>query len=97
MSLVAPVLVSSLRAIFTGPPMRDVSTGIAEGRLRVDETMAPAIASLIGSTVSSMWMVLEGHQTWREAGSSTTELLLRALGIDPDEARAISTAALPAI
>lgn len=93
MSLVAPVLVSSLRAIFTGPPMRDVSTGIAEGRLRVDETMAPAIASLIGS----MWMVLEGHQTWREAGSSTTELLLRALGIDPDEARAISTAALPAI
>ena len=37
-----------------------------------------------------MWMVLEGHQTWREAGSATAELLLRALGIEPAEAHDIS-------
>ncbi len=86
----------SLRAMFTGPPMRDVGAGIADGRYRVDESLTPGIASLvIGATVSAMWMVLEGHQTWREAGSCTAELLLRALGIDPDEAHTISTGELP--
>jgi AcrR family transcriptional regulator len=88
----------SLRAMFTGPPMRDVSAGIATGRYHVDKSMTPGIASLIiGATVSAMWMVLEGHQTWREAGSSTAGLLLRALGIDPDEAQKISTADLPTL
>jgi hypothetical protein len=42
-----------------------------------------------------MWMVLEGHQTWREAGSSTAELVLRAMGIEPTEAREISMTELP--
>ena len=88
----------SLRAMFTGPPMRDVSAGIAADRYDVDESLAPAVASLvIGATVSAMWMVQEGHQTWREAGSSTAELLLRALGIDPVEAQKISTAELPTL
>ena len=55
-----------------------------------------SIASMVlGATVSAMWMVLEGHQTWREAGSSTAELVLRAMGIAPDEARQISTTELP--
>src|SRR5271166_6200624 len=86
----------SLRAMFTGPPMRDVSEGVAAGRYHVDESTTPGIASLvIGATVSAMWMVLEGHQTWRAAGSSTAELLLRALGIDPAEAHQISIAELP--
>ncbi|WP_327117697.1 hypothetical protein OHB12_08295 [Nocardia sp. NBC_01730] len=25
---------------------------------------------LIGTVISAMWMVLEGHQTWREAGAA---------------------------
>jgi AcrR family transcriptional regulator len=88
----------SLRAMFAGPPMRDVSAGIVAGRYHVDESMTPSIASLvIGATVSAMWMVQEGHQTWREAGSSTAELLLRALGIDTLEAHTISVAELPAL
>lgn len=86
----------SLRSVITGPPMWDVSIGIAAGRYTVAVSMVPTIASLvIGATVSAMWMVLEGHQTWREAGSSTTELILRSLGIDPVEAQSISTAELP--
>ena len=88
----------SLRAVMTGPPMRDVSAGIAAGRYPVDASMTPSIASLvIGATVSAMWMVLEGHQAWREAGSSIAELILRSLGIDPVEAQAISTAELPSL
>jgi hypothetical protein len=73
-----------------------MSAGIAAGRYHVEESMTPSIASLvIGATVSAMWMVLDGHQTWREAGSSTAELLLRALGIHPAEAHEISIAELP--
>jgi hypothetical protein len=56
----------------------------------------PTIGRLVvGATVSAMWMVLEGHQTWREAGSPTAQLLLGAMGIEPAEARGILMAELP--
>ncbi|KAA9160748.1 TetR/AcrR family transcriptional regulator [Amycolatopsis acidicola] len=87
----------SLRGILTGPPMRDVHTGISTGRYTVPQSMELSIASLLsGATVSAMWMVLEGHQGWREAGSSAAELVLRALGIAADEASSIAAADLPA-
>lgn len=86
----------SLRAVLSGPPMRDISAGLAAGRYQIGELSIDSIASLIvGATVSAMWMVFEGHQTWREAGSSTAELVLRAMGIEPTEARKISTTELP--
>ena len=86
----------SLRAVMTGPPMQDISTGIAVGRYNIGTASIDSVASLAsGATVSAMWMVLEGHQTWRDAGTSTAELLLRAMGIDPAEAHEICTADLP--
>jgi AcrR family transcriptional regulator len=86
----------SLRAVMTGPPIRDISAGVAAGRYDIGELSVDSIASLaLGATVSAMWMVLEGHQTWREAGSSTAELVLRAMGIEPKEAREIAMAELP--
>jgi AcrR family transcriptional regulator len=86
----------SLRAVMTGPPMRDINAGIAAGRYDIGPSSIDSIASLaLGATVSAMWMVLEGHQTWRDAGTSTAELLLRAMGIDPAEAHEICTADLP--
>lgn len=86
----------SLRALLTGPPMRDIRDGAASGRYDIGQLSADSIASLIvGATVSAMWMVFEGHQTWREAGSSTAELVLRAVGIEPAEAREIAMAELP--
>ena len=86
----------SLRAVMAGPPMQDISTGIAAGRYNIGTASIDSVASLAsGATVSAMWMVLEGHQTWRDAGSSTAELLLRAMGIDPAEAHEICTADLP--
>jgi AcrR family transcriptional regulator len=88
----------SLRAVMTGPPMRDINDGVAAGRYHLSPVSVDSIASLaLGATVSAMWMVLEGHQTWREAGSSTAELLLRAMGIEQNEAREISMAELPAL
>ncbi|SHX18997.1 Uncharacterised protein [Mycobacteroides abscessus subsp. abscessus] len=71
---------------------------MAAGRYRLGDIGVDSVASLVqGATVSAMWMVLEGHQTWREAGSATAELVLRALGIDADEARRIATDPLPVL
>ena len=87
-----------LRAVLSGPPMEDVKAGIAAGRYDVTESMALSVASFIsGTALSAMWMVLEGHQAWRDAGTSTAELVLRALGIAPDEARTLASTDLPAL
>jgi AcrR family transcriptional regulator len=86
----------SLRAVMTGPPMQDINAGIAAGRYDISAYSIDSIASLaVGATVSAMWMVLEGHQTWRDAGTSTAQLLLRAMGIGPAEAHEICMADLP--
>jgi AcrR family transcriptional regulator len=86
----------SLRAVMTGPPMEDIKAGIAAGRYDIGAASIDSIASLIvGAVVSAMWMVLEGHQTWRDAGTLTAGLLLRAMGIGPAEAHEICTADLP--
>jgi len=86
----------TLRSVLAGPTMRDLETGFARGRFMCDASMVSSIAALIiGATISAMWMVLEGHQTWREAGAATAELLLRALGVEPAEAHEISRIPLP--
>ena len=86
----------TLRTFITGPPTSDIEDAIAAGRYAISPSSINSVTSLVlGATFSAMWMVLEGHQTWREAGSSTAELLLRALGIDPAEAHEISMADLP--
>lgn len=88
----------SLRGILAGPPMREALDGIAAGRYAVPRAMELSVASLmLGATVSAIWMVMEGHQGWRDAGSAAAELVLRALGIAPDEATAIATTDLPAL
>ncbi|MFD6157402.1 TetR/AcrR family transcriptional regulator [Nocardia sp. NPDC060256] len=86
----------SLRGILSGPPMKDVAAGKAAHRYVLDGVPDVSVASLmIGVAVSAIWMVLEGHQGWREAGSSAAELQLRALGVDAEQARRIATADMP--
>lgn len=87
---------ASLRRVWTGSPLRDLMLGIEKGRYAVSEDRAQAALGLIsGSTLSAILMVVEGVQTWRDAGSETAELILRALGVEPSEARAIASAPLP--
>jgi hypothetical protein len=38
--------------------------------------------------------VLEGHGTWRDVGSDTAELVLVALGVTREEARALARSEL---
>jgi hypothetical protein len=88
----------SLRGILSGQPARDIAAGIAAGRYTIPASMQLSVASFMaGATVSAMWMVLEGHQGWREAGASTAELLLRSLGVAPEEATRIAALDLPAM
>jgi hypothetical protein len=89
---------NALRSILSGPPMRDIEQGIAARRYNLGGATEVSVASLvIGAVVSTVWSVLEGHQGWREAGSSAAELLLRSLGIAPDEAQRLASADLPAL
>ncbi len=86
----------SLQGLWAGPPMRDVLMGMTLQRYDFRQEQLPSVIALIaGSTLSAMFLVLEGHRTWREAGSDTAELVLRALGLAPEQARRIATAELP--
>jgi len=88
----------SLNALLSGPPMRDIESGIASGRYQISPGSTLAAASLIsGATVSAMRMATEGHLGWRDAGSSTAELVLRALGVPGPEAAEISQVELPTL
>jgi AcrR family transcriptional regulator len=88
----------SLNALLAGPPMRDIEAGIASGRYQIAPGSTLAAASMIsGATVSAMRMATEGHLGWRDAGSSTAELVLRALGVGAQEAAEISQVELPTL
>lgn len=89
---------SSLREMFTSQATTDLLNGLASGRYRFQQEQMLSILTLISSSVlGSIFLVLEGHRTWRESGSDTAELVLRALGVPPEEARALATNELPAL
>jgi AcrR family transcriptional regulator len=87
---------ASLQGMWAGPPTQDVLEGIAQRRYDfLEGQLDSVIAMIMGTTLSSMYLVLEGHHTWRGAGSDAAELVLRALGVEPDEARELSRSELP--
>jgi AcrR family transcriptional regulator len=89
---------SSLREMFTSQATTDLLNGLGSGRYRFQKEQLISVMTLISSSVlGSIFLVLEGHRTWRESGSDTAELVLRALGVAPEEARALATAELPAL
>jgi AcrR family transcriptional regulator len=82
---------STMRSLLSGPPRRDLREGLARGRYRFPAEQMPSVIAFVGSTtLAAMWLVLDGQRTWREAGSDAAELMLRAIGIDPEEARALA-------
>ncbi|MEE2952915.1 MAG: TetR/AcrR family transcriptional regulator [Pseudomonadota bacterium] len=85
-----------LRTMFESQPSVDLMKGLKAGRFQFQPDQAPSVLAMIGGTgVAAMLLVLEGHKTWREAGSNAAELVLRALGLEAAEARAIATNDLP--
>ena len=67
-------------------PLADFHTAIARQRYQLSEVQIMAALGMVGGTMlSGMFLVLEGRQTWREASSHLSLLLLRALGLNEAE------------
>ena len=86
----------TLRGLLEGAPRRDLLTGMERGefQLRTDQLQS-AVATMSGAVLAAIRLVLEGHETWRNAGSETAELCLRAFGVPVDRARSIAAGELP--
>lgn len=52
---------------------------------------------IAGGVLTSIFMVLEGHKTWRDIGSEMAELVLIALGVDNKEAYNLARHELPTL
>jgi AcrR family transcriptional regulator len=89
---------STMRTLLSGPPARDLSEGLARGRYTFRPEQMASILGFVGSaTLSAMWLVLNGDKTWRDAGSDAAEAMLRAIGVEAEEARALAFSDLPAL
>jgi len=87
---------ATLRGVMREPPSRDIALAVDAGRFKIVADQIPAYVSMLtGTTIAAMNTVLRGEQTWRDAGSSAAEFLLRAAGISGAEARRISRRELP--
>ena len=87
---------AALRQMWEGHPLRDLGDGLSQGRYRFQPEQLPSVLAMAASLgLAGMVMVLEGHKTWRDAGSDAAELMLRAIGIEEAEARQIAGAELP--
>jgi AcrR family transcriptional regulator len=88
----------TMRRMLDEPPTIDLTRGMQDARFNITAALLPSALSLLaGMTLAAMQAVLAGRQTWRDAGEQAVELILRALGVAQDEARAIATAELPVL
>lgn len=84
-----------LHGMWTGPAMQDVVEGLEQHRYEFQPAqMHSAIALIVGAVLASIVVVLDGHRTWRDAGSDTAELVLRGLGVEAVAARRYATVEL---
>jgi AcrR family transcriptional regulator len=87
---------AALQSMWAGPPAQDLQAGLANGRYDFAPEQLPSIIAMIaGAGLSAMFLVLEGHKTWRDAGSEAAMFVLRGLGVPADDARALAEAELP--
>jgi len=85
-----------MKAVLAHDPTTDLRSGVDSGRYRIDREQVSAMVSLLaGGTLAAMLPVLDGRGTWRDIGSDCAELMLVALGLARDEARALARSELP--
>ena len=85
-----------LREVLSSAPAADFVAGIDTGRYKISPDQVLAMVGLLtGGTMAAMLAVLDGHRTWRDIGADAVELLLLALGLARDEARALACSDLP--
>ncbi|HBP4632899.1 TPA: TetR/AcrR family transcriptional regulator [Pseudomonas aeruginosa] len=87
---------SAMREMLYSQVTIDLLQGLKQDRYQIRQENLPSVISLIASsTLGAMFLVLEGIKTWRDAGSETVELVLRALGIPAEEAQRLANLELP--
>lgn len=87
---------ASLQKLWQGQPLVDLMHGLQTGRYHFrPEQLHSSMSMVVGVVLASLFMVLEGIKTWRDAGSDAAELALIALGVPRAEARAIANQDLP--
>jgi AcrR family transcriptional regulator len=87
---------AALQLLMLEAPARDIAQAIEAGRFKVEAAKVPALVMMLaGSTIAAMNAVIRGDQAWRELGSTTAELFLRAGGVSAAEARRVSRLDLP--
>lgn len=87
-----------LQDIWTGQPAKDLLEGLELGRFHFQrEQLISVFALLAGAILGSIFLVLEGQKTWREAGSDAAEFFLVAIGVPRDEAKVLACHDLPAL
>lgn len=87
---------AAMRELWSGHPATDVLAGVQSGRYNLAIEQIPSAMGLIGSSVmSAMYLVREGLKTWRDAGTDAAKLVLKAFGIDLEEAHQLAHAEMP--
>lgn len=85
-----------MQALLASAPLADLEDGIESGRYSIGREQLPAVVGLLaGGTLAALLPVLDGRSTWRDAGSDTAELMLVALGLARNEAKALARIELP--
>lgn len=90
----------SLMTLWTGTdsPLPDVMSGLQQNRYDFrPEQMMSVMSVIAGSVLTAIYLVLQGYRTWRDAGSDTAELVLKALGVSAGEARQLAQSELPVL
>lgn len=86
----------ALRTMWADSPINDIQQGIQNGEFKIDHSFLYSLLGMIaGSVLSAILMVLEGHKTWRDSGSETATLVLRAMGVDEDRIAPMAYCELP--
>ncbi len=89
---------AQLREVWQGQPMRDLEQGVASGRYTINAELLPSsTAMMAGTVIGAARLIIDGHRGWLDCGSEAAELVLRALGIDANEAHALARSELPEI
>lgn len=85
-----------LGQLWAGEPAKHLRAGLQEGRFSIEPGQMMSTLALLGSAViAGIHLSLAGMRTWSDAGSDVSELLLRALGLDANEARLLARAPMP--
>ncbi|WP_205522543.1 TetR/AcrR family transcriptional regulator [Myxococcus eversor] len=88
----------SMQSLWMGQPTQDLVDGHKSGKydFRIDQ-LPSSVSFMASATLGAILLVLEGHRTWRDAGSDAVEFCLKSLGVPREEARRLATMELPAL